>query len=69
MRLFTMAFIMLFLALGCQNSGMIQREEKSAANGEKETKMLDTASISTAMRPPIDLAAPAKTETATFALG
>jgi len=61
--------MMLFLMLGCQNSGMIQQEEKNAAKGEKEIKMAETALIPKTMKPPIDLAAPGRTETATFALG
>jgi hypothetical protein len=69
MRSLTVAFMMLFLVLGCQNSGMIQQQEKNAAKGEKEIKMAETASIPKSMKPPIDLAAPARTETATFALG
>jgi hypothetical protein len=69
MRALTVAFTMLFLMLGCQNSGMIQQQEKNTAKGEKETKMAETASILNTMKPPIDLAAPARTETATFALG
>ena len=69
MRALTVAFMMLFLVLGCQNSGMIQQEEKNTAKGEKEIKMAETASIAKTMKPPIDLAAPARTQTATFALG
>jgi hypothetical protein len=69
MRALTVAFTMLFLVLGCQNSGMIQQQEKNTAKGEKEIKMAETASIPQTMKPPIDLAAPARTETATFALG
>ena len=69
MRALTVAFMMLFLVLGCQNSGMIQQQEKNTAKGEKETKMAETASILKTMKPPIDLAEPARTETATFALG
>jgi len=69
MRALTVAFMMMFLALGCQNSGIVQQQEKSTAKGEKEIKMAETASIPQTMRPPIDIAAPARTETATFALG
>ena len=69
MRAFTVAFMMLCLVLGCQNSGMIQQQEKNTAKGEKEIKMAETASILKTMIPPIDLDAPARTETATFALG
>jgi len=36
---------------------------------ENMEKMKKTGSITNKMKPPIDLAAPAKTETATFALG
>ena len=39
----------------------------SKNEGGKETAM--TGSIPNTVRPPIDVAAPAKTETATFALG
>jgi hypothetical protein len=60
---------MLFLVLGCQNPGMIQQQEKNTVKGQKEIEMAETASIPKTMRPPIDLAAPARTETATFALG
>ncbi|HET6459182.1 MAG TPA: hypothetical protein VFG29_00190 [Syntrophales bacterium] len=69
MRVLTVSFIMLFLMLGCQNSGTIQQHEKNAGKGEKEIKMAEAASIPSTMRPPIDLAQPARTETATFALG
>jgi len=69
MRELTVAFMMLFLVLGCQNSGAIQQQEKNTAKGEKEIKMAETALIPKTMAPPIDLAAPARTETATFALG
>jgi len=69
MRSITAVFMMLFLVLGCQNSGMIQQREKSTAKGQKEIKMAETASIARTMIPPIDLAAPARIETATFALG
>ena len=69
MRALTVAFMMLFLVLGCQNSGTIQQHGKNTAKGEEEIKMAETASILETMKPPIDLAAPATTETATFALG
>ena len=69
MRALTVAFMMLFLLVGCQNSGMIQQQEKNTAKGEKEIKMAETATRLETMKPPIDLAAPATTETATFALG
>ena len=69
MRALTAAFMMLLLVLGCQNSGVIQQQEKNTAKGQKEIKMAETASIPKTMIPLIDLAAPARTETATFALG
>jgi len=69
MRALTVAFMMMFLALGCQNSGMIQQQEKNTSKGQKEIKMAETASIPDSVKPPIDLTAPARIETATFALG
>jgi hypothetical protein len=69
MQALTMAFIAFFLVWGCQNAGMTRQEEKNATKAQEETHMINKASVSKAMRPPIDLAAPAKTETATFALG
>ena len=69
MQALTMAFIAFFLVWGCQNSGMTRQQENNTIKAQKETNMENKTSISTAMRPPIDLAAPTKTETASFALG
>jgi hypothetical protein len=69
MQALAMAFMALFLVWGCQSSGMAQQQEKNVRKSQEETNMVNKASLSKAMRPPIDLAAPTKTETATFALG
>ncbi len=66
MQAWTMAFIVFLLVCGCQDPGMNRQQEKDATRGQEKTNAADKSSV---MRPPIDLAAPTNTQTATFALG
>jgi hypothetical protein len=63
--------LLMILVTGCRNvSSGAPQEEKTAA-GREAASMTKTAAKTDSKtdRPPLDLAAPAKTATATFALG
>ena len=48
---------------------LLQACDKALPQRGKEKEMTGTVSVVNAVRPPIDASAPAKTQTATFALG
>lgn len=69
MKTMALGAVIIGIVLGCQNVTSTQPQERNMAKGQQEAMMARTGPISKALKPPIDLSAPAKTETATFALG
>lgn len=70
MKTIALGVMLMLLAAGCQN-GPPATEGEGVAPGREGTKMTerDPKVTTQAAKPPLDLAAPAKTATATFALG
>ena len=69
MKTIALGVMLMILAAGCQN-GPLATEQDGTAPGREGTKMTErNAKATKAVKPPLDLAAPAKTATATFALG
>lgn len=70
MKTIALGVMLMLLAAGCQN-GPLATEREGAAPGREGTKMTerDLKAATQVVKPPLDLAAPEKTATATFALG
>jgi hypothetical protein len=69
MKTIVLGVMIIGMFLGCQNSTPTASQGSNPAKGQQEAMMTRTGPISKALKPPIDLSAPANTETATFALG
>jgi len=67
MKTIGLGVMLMILAVGCQNASLSSHQEGKTAAGREKTGMTKTDSKTA--KPPLDLAAPARTATATFALG
>jgi hypothetical protein len=68
MKTIALSVIIMGVVLGCQNSNPTQTHAMNTADRQAEMTT-GTGPTAKLMKPPIDVSAPVKTETATFAMG
>jgi hypothetical protein len=69
MKTMAIGVMMIGVILACQNTTLTQQQDNNTIKNQENKQINRDGSIEKSVMPPIDVAAPTQTETATFALG